>query len=238
VLESNSPMDPGIASDIRGSLERVHALISDACRRAGRSPAEVLLVAVSKTVAADRVQQAIDAGVAALGENRVQEAKDKIEALGHPVPWHLIGHLQTNKARDAARLFDWIHSLDRLDLAKELDRRARAAGRTLNVLIEVNLGDEPQKGGARPDDVKPLLDALAGLNALSVRGLMAIPPAATDAEATRPYFRRLREMRDAAGLEHLSMGMSADFEVAIEEGATMVRVGTAIFGARPPRVGA
>jgi len=229
-------MDPGIASDIRGNLERVHALIADACRRAGRPPADVLLVAVSKTVPADRVRQAIDAGVAALGENRVQEAKEKIETLGHPLPWHLIGHLQTNKARDAARLFDWIHSLDRLDLARELDRRARAAGRTLNVLIEVNLGDEPQKGGARPDDVKPLLDAVAKLDALSVRGLMAIPPAAADPEETRPYFRRLRELRDAAGLEHLSMGMSADFQVAIEEGATMVRVGTAIFGARPPRV--
>jgi len=231
-------MDPGIASDIRGNLERVNALIADACRRAGRSPADVLLVAVSKTVPADRVRLALEAGVAALGENRVQEAKEKIEVLGHPVPWHLIGHLQTNKARDAARLFDWIHSLDRLELAKELDRRARAAARTLNVLIEVNLGEEPQKGGARPGELKPLLDSVAGLDALRIRGLMAIPPAAANPEETRPYFRRLREMRDAAGLEHLSMGMSADFEVAIEEGATMVRVGTAIFGARPPRVGA
>jgi pyridoxal phosphate enzyme (YggS family) len=151
------------------------------------------------------------------------------------VPWHLIGHLQTNKARDAARLFDWIHSVDRLELAQELDRRARALGKTVDALLEVNVGEEPQKSGARLDEVKSLLDACAGLGGLRVRGLMAIPPAATDPELTRPHFRRLRELRDTAGLEHLSMGMSADFEVAVEEGATMVRVGTAIFGARAPR---
>src|SRR5215468_1710035 len=225
-------MDPAIASDIRGNLERVHALIAGACRRAGRSPADVLLVAVSKTMDADRVRQAIEAGVAALGENRVQEARDKIERLGHPVPWHLIGHLQTNKARDAVRLFDCIESLDRIELAREVDRRARALGKTLDALIEVNLGDEPQKGGARPDEVKPLLDAVAELSGIRVRGLMAIPPAAPDPEQSRPYFRRLRELRETTGLAHLSMGMSADFEVAIEEGATIVRVGTAIFGPR------
>jgi pyridoxal phosphate enzyme (YggS family) len=187
----------------------------------------------------ERVRQAIEAGVAALGENRVQEAKGKIEALGHPVPWHLIGHLQTNKARDAVELFDCIQSLDRLDLAKDLERRAAALGRTVDALVEVNLAEEPQKGGARPGDVKALLDAIAGFAHIRVRGLMAIPPAVADPEATRPHFRRLRELRDEAGLEHLSMGMSADYEVAVEEGATIVRVGTAIFGPRqtaaPPR---
>jgi pyridoxal phosphate enzyme (YggS family) len=228
-------MDSQIPLDIRANLERVQASIAAACRRAGRSPEQVLLVAVSKTVPVERVRLAIEAGVPALGENRVQEAKDKIAALGHPVPWHLIGHLQTNKARDAARLFDWIQSVDRLEVASELDRRARGIGRTLDVLIEVNVGEEPQKTGARPDEVKPLLDAMSGLAAIRVRGLMAIPPAAPDPEQTRPHFRRLRELRDACGLAHLSMGMSADYEVAVEEGATIVRVGTAIFGARAPR---
>ena len=216
--------------DIRANLGRVQEAVARACARAGRSPDHVLLIAVSKTMDAERVRLAIEAGVAALGENRVQEAKEKIERLGHPVPWHLIGSLQTNKARDAARLFDWIHSVDRLELARELSRRA--GDRVLDVLLQVNLGDEPQKGGVAPAEVKRLREAVAGLPGLRVRGLMAIPPAAENPEHTRPYFRRLRELRDALGLEHCSMGMSADYEVAIEEGATMVRVGTAIFGPR------
>lgn len=228
-------MDSRSTTDIRVNLEQVQAAITRACRRAGRAPSEVLLVAVSKTVEAARVKLAIEAGVAALGENRVQEAKEKIEALGHPVPWHLIGHLQTNKAKDAARLFDCIQSVDRIDLARELDRRGAALDRVVTALVEVNVADEPQKSGVRPDDLKALLDAVAGLDRLKIVGLMAIPPAAADAEASRPHFRRLRELRDIAGLEHLSMGMSADYEVAVEEGATIVRVGTAIFGPRPPR---
>src|SRR5262249_4926110 len=137
--------------------------------------------------------------------------------------------------KDAVRLFDWIHSVDRLELARELDRRAGAAGTHVNALIEVNVGEEPQKAGVRPAEIKALLDVVAGLPNLTVHGLMAIPPISDDRQASRPYFRRLRELRDAAGLEHLSMGMSADFEVAIEEGATMVRIGTAIFGPRPAR---
>jgi pyridoxal phosphate enzyme (YggS family) len=224
--------------EIRINLARVQAAIARACARAGRSPDDVSLIAVSKTVEVERIKLAIAAGVAALGENRVQEAREKIEALGRPVPWHLIGALQTNKAKDAVRLFDWIHSVDRLELARELDRRARALGRTVNALLEVNVGEEPQKSGVRPDQIKPLLDAVASLSGIGIRGLMAIPPAAPDPEQTRPHFRRLRELRDAAGLEHLSMGMSADFEVAVEEGATMVRVGTAIFGPRPSRANA
>ena len=221
--------------DIKANLEAVQEVIGRACRKAGRAPGEVLLIAVSKTVDLERIQAAVAAGAAALGENRVQEAKDKVAALGRPVPWHLIGSLQTNKARDAVMLFDWIHSVDRLELARELDRRAHAAGRKVKGMLQVNLGDEPQKGGAAPGEVKALLDELRGLTHLDIRGLMAIPPQVADAEAARPYFRRLRELRDAAGLEHLSMGMSADYAVAIEEGATMVRVGTSIFGAREKR---
>ncbi len=218
--------------DIKANLEKVGQQVERACRRAGRDPSGVLLIAVSKTVEAERIRAAVGAGVAALGENRVQEAKEKVALLGRPVPWHLIGSLQTNKAKDAVQLFDWIHSVDRLELAQELDKRADAAGRTIRGLLQVNLGDEPQKGGAAPGDVKRLLDAMRGLRHLAIHGLMAIPPMSLDPEAARPFFRRLRELRDAAGVEHLSMGMSADFEVAIEEGATMVRVGTSIFGPR------
>lgn len=220
--------------DIRANLGRVQEAVARACARAGRSPDHVLLIAVSKTVEAERIRLAVAAGVAALGENRVQEARDKIEVLGRPVPWHLIGSLQTNKAKDAARLFDWIHSVDRLDLARELSRRAPSE-RGLDILLQVNLGDEPQKGGVAPAEAKPLCEAVIGLPGLRVRGLMAIPPVTPDPDATRPYFRRLRALCDELGLEHCSMGMSADFEVAIEEGATMVRVGTAIFGPRAPR---
>jgi pyridoxal phosphate enzyme (YggS family) len=223
---------PPLMLDIRANLGRVQEAVARACARAGRSPDHVLLIAVSKTMDAERVRLAVAAGVAALGENRVQEAREKIEALGHPVPWHLIGGLQTNKARDAARLFDWIHSVDRLELAQELSRRAHGASLPLNILLQVNLGDEPQKGGVAPAETKRLCEAVAGLPGLRVRGLMAIPPAAPTPEETRPHFRTLRELRDSLGLEHLSMGMSADYEVAIEEGATMVRVGTAIFGPR------
>jgi hypothetical protein len=227
--------------DIRANLGRVQEAVARACARAGRSPDHVLLIAVSKTVDAERIRMAVAAGVAALGENRVQEAREKIEILGHPVPWHLIGSLQTNKTRDAARLFDWIHSVDRLEVAQALSRRAHAASLPLNVLLQVNLGDEPQKGGVAPAETKRLCEAVAGLPGLRVRGLMAIPPAVPAPEDTRLHFRALRELRDDLGLEHLSMGMSADYEVAIEEGATMVRVGTAIFGPRdtprPPHPG-
>jgi hypothetical protein len=217
--------------DVRANLERVRERVARAAQRAGRRPEDILLIGVSKTVPAERVREAIAAGLPALGENRVQEAKEKIRVLGRPVPWHLIGHLQTNKVKDALDLFDVIQSVDRPALAAELARRAR---RPVDVLVEVNLAGEPAKSGFAPAEVKPAVDALAALPGLRVRGLMAIPPAAA-AEQTRPWFRTLRELRDAAGLPELSMGMSADFEVAIEEGATMVRVGTAIFGERPRR---
>ena len=220
---------------IRENLEKVQQAVERACRRSSRKPDDVMVIAVSKTVEVERIRLAIEAGVKALGENRVQEAKDKVASLGRPVPWHLIGSLQTNKAKDAVQLFDWIHSVDREELARELDRRAHQAERKVNVLVQVNVGLEQQKGGVPPNELKPLLDALTGCRNLDVRGLMCIPPATESAEASRMWFRRLRELRDAAGLEHCSMGMSGDFEVAIEEGATMVRVGTAIFGPRAPR---
>ena len=217
--------------DVQANLERVRERIARAARRAGRRPEDILLIGVSKTVPAERVREAIAAGLPALGENRVQEAREKIRALGRPVPWHLIGHLQTNKAKDALELFDVIQSVDRLTLASEIARRAT---RPVDVLVEVNLGGEASKSGFARSEVKPALDALRSMPMLRVRGLMAIPPAVDEPEKARLWFRTLRELRDAGGLAELSMGMSGDFEVAIEEGATMVRVGTAIFGERPP----
>jgi hypothetical protein len=219
--------------EIAANLERVRERVARAAERAGRRPDDVLLIGVSKTVDVERIRQALAAGIGALGENRVQEAKAKIEALGRPVPWHLIGHLQTNKARDAVALFDVIHSIDRVELAREVDRRAQARDRIIDALVEVNLGGEASKGGVVPDGVGALLDALGGLGHLRVRGLMAIPPVVEQAEDARRWFRALRELGERHGVKELSMGMSADFEIAIEEGATMVRVGTAIFGARP-----
>lgn len=218
--------------DVAENLARVWERIRRAAMRVGRAPEEVLLVGVSKSVDLERIRRALAAGLPALGENRVQEAKEKIGALGRPVPWHMVGHLQTNKARDAVVLFDLIHSVDRLELAQELHRRAVAAGRVVEVLVQVNLSGEATKGGFGADDLKRALEALAGLSGLRARGLMTIPPPVEQGEQARGWFRRLRELRDAAGLEHLSMGMSDDFEVAVEEGATMVRVGTAIFGPR------
>ena len=224
-----------MTQDIRANLEAVHERIARACGRAGRKPADVLLIAVSKTVETERIRRAVAAGVQALGENRMQEAKEKVAELGRPVPWHLIGSLQTNKSRDAVELFDWIHSVDREDLARELDRRAHQHERRVKVLVQVNIGEEPQKGGVHPAELARLLDTMATLSNLDVRGLMCIPPVEEAAEASRPCFKRLRDLRDVAKLEHCSMGMSGDFEVAIEEGATMVRVGTAIFGPRAAR---
>ncbi|HET9491818.1 MAG TPA: YggS family pyridoxal phosphate-dependent enzyme [Methylomirabilota bacterium] len=221
--------------EIRINLERVRERIARAAERAGRRPDDVLLVGVSKTVDVGRIRQAVAAGLPALGENRVQEAQAKIAALGRPVPWHLIGHLQTNKVRAALELFDVIQSLDRLELARECDRRARARGRPVAVLIQVNVAGEASKGGFAPHDVGAAIDAIGALEHLELRGLMAIPPPVERAEEARGWFRTLAQLGKRHGLGELSMGMSADFEVAVEEGATMVRVGTAIFGARPPR---
>ncbi len=226
--------------DIRVNVERVRERIARAAERAGRRGEDVLLIGVSKTVEIARIREAVAAGVPALGENRVQEARPKIAELGRPVDWHLVGQLQTNKAKDAVELFEVIHSVDRPELARELDKRARQRGRPVEVLAQVNLAGEGQKGGVVPEGLGALLDSVAGFEHVRVRGLMAIPPEAMDPEDARAWFRTLRKLGERHGLAELSMGMSGDFEVAIEEGATMVRIGTAIFGphpARPPQPG-
>lgn len=221
--------------DIRGSLERVRERIARAAERAGRRAEDVLLIGVSKTVDIERIRAGIGAGLTALGENRVQEARSKIDTLGRPVSWHLVGHLQTNKVKEALELFDVIHSIDRIEVAREVDRRARARGKPIDVLVQVNVGAEPTKGGWPPDAVPVALHAVAAMRGLNLRGLMTIPPLVERAEEARGWFRMLRGLAERHGVRDLSMGMSADFEVAIEEGATMVRIGTAIFGERPPR---
>jgi hypothetical protein len=229
-------------TDVAANVAAVRARLADAARRAGRDPDQVCLVAVSKTVDLGRVRAAVAAGVRALGENRVQEAREKRAILGRPVPWHLIGHLQTNKVRDALATFDLIESLDRLELAEALARRAESEDRTVDVLVQVNVGDEAQKGGFGPAELPAALERLIRLPRLRLRGLMTIPPLPRDPEDSRPHYRELRKLFEAArdwgvGPEwrELSMGMSGDFEVAIEEGATIVRVGTAVFGPREGR---
>jgi hypothetical protein len=214
--------------------------IAAAAKRAGRAPSSVRLVTVTKTVDHDRIRQAVSAGAAILGENRVQEAKEKIEALGNIAHWHLIGHLQTNKAKYAVRLFDLIHSVDNLELAKELDRQAAKTGKMQDILIEVNIAGEASKAGMAVKDAPALVREVAQLKHLQVRGLMTMPPYSENAEDSRPYFRVIRKLTEAIAQENipgvsmheLSIGMSGDFEVAIEEGATLVRVGAAIFGNR------
>jgi pyridoxal phosphate enzyme (YggS family) len=205
----------------------------------------VRLVAVSKTFGVDAIRAAIAAGQRDFGENKVQEALPKIDTLAaEDVTWHLIGHLQSNKARKAARPFDVIHSIDSLDLARRVDAAAAESHRRPQLLVQVDLAGEVTKHGATPDEVRQILDAASSLRSSNLVGLMAIPPWLEDPEAVRPYFRRLRELRDtlvaqgvaAETLKELSMGMSHDFEAAIEEGATMIRVGTAIFGKRPPPI--
>jgi len=227
---------------IRSNIEALRSRIAAAARAAGRRPEDVRLVAVSKTVDAGRVREAVAAGVDVLGENYVQEAQTKMAALGQaPVSWHLIGHLQTNKARLAVELFDLIHSVDSLKLARELDKQAARIGKRQAVLIQVNTGGEASKSGVAVEEALALVAAAVGLEHLEVRGLMTIPPFFDAPERARPFFRQLRELRDryrgtpgaSPAVGELSMGMTGDFEAAIAEGATLVRVGTAIFGARP-----
>ncbi|TAJ09691.1 MAG: YggS family pyridoxal phosphate-dependent enzyme [Nitrospirae bacterium] len=211
--------------------------IRQAALRTGRRPEAVRLIAATKTVAPDLVRSAIEAGVHLLGESRLQEALPKIEAVGdcQGIAWHFIGRLQRRKVKAVVGRFQMIHSVDSLDLAAEINRRAAEAGLVQAVLMEVNIGEEATKGGLAPAAVAEAVAAIKDLPNLSVQGLMAVPPLATDPEAARPYFRRLRELVLSLPYEdvkELSMGMSQDYAVAVEEGATMVRVGTAIFGAR------
>ncbi len=224
-------------------IARIRERMAAAARRAGREPSEVKLVAVSKTVAAPKVADAIAAGIEILGENYIQEALDKHEALGERhagAQWHFIGHLQTNKARYAARIFSLIHSVDRLKLAAALNREAEKQGKTLPALIQVNISGEGTKSGVAPSGLRELATAMGRLGHLSVAGLMTMPPFFDDPERARPFFAELRRLRDeldrerlpGVRMKELSMGMTGDFEAAIEEGATLVRIGTAIFGER------
>lgn len=227
--------------DVAANYARVTEQIARAAQRAGRRPEDVTLVCAAKTKPAASVRAALRAGATHIGENYVQEAQRKIAAVPEPATWHLIGRLQRNKAKHAVPLFGLIHSLDGLPLAKELDRQAARRGGRVHALIEINLAAEADKAGVRPEAVDDLLEGVAGLPHLHVGGFMAIPPAVADPAEARPYFRRLARLReryarvaaDNVALHELSMGMSNDFPVAIEEGATIVRVGRAIFGARP-----
>ena len=221
--------------ELKGRIDAVRDLIADAAARSGRDASEIQLIAVSKTHPAETIREAIAAGMSDFGENKVQEAESKITEIGRgDAKWHLIGHLQKNKARRAVQLFDVIHSVDSLELAERLERICREESRAeLPVLIQVDLAGEETKSGIAEDGLGELIDYLRKCERLKLIGLMILPPFFDDAESTRPYFKRLREIRDRVlpGGE-LSMGMSHDLEVAIEEGATMVRVGTAIFGQR------
>ncbi len=225
---------------IEENLNRIRERVAAAAKRAGRDLLSVKLIAVTKTIEPERIREAVTAGARVLGENRVQEAKDKIEKLGPIASWHLIGHLQSNKAKYAVKLFDLIHSVDNIGLAQEIDKQAAKIGKVQDVLIEVSIAGEAAKAGVAIPEATALVREAAKLKHISVKGLMTVPPLLDDPEAVRPYFQKLREM--AAGIaaeripgvsmQELSMGMSGDFEVGIEEGATMVRVGTAIFGKR------
>ncbi len=230
--------DEPAVSHIARNLEEVRGRIAAAASGAGRDPALVRLLAVSKTVPLEHIRAAVAAGQLLFGENYLQEARLKIAALGPALSWHFIGHLQSNKAKAAVALFDVIHGVDRLKLAQAIDSAAANLGGIQKILLQVNLAGEASKSGAAPETVPGLLREIGRLPHLRVLGLMALPPWLADPEAVRPYFRALRELRDRLAaccgqpLPELSMGMSGDFEVAVAEGATLVRVGTAIFGSR------
>ena len=226
---------------LKNRLETIHNRIEQAAMNCNRNPDEVRLVAVSKTMPVEAVLGAINAGAQILGENYIQEARGKIEALvGHDIDWHLVGHLQSNKAKYAVRLFDLIHSVDSLKLARELDKQAGKIGKIQHILVQVNIAKEGKKSGVYAEDLLDLVEAIRKLPNLSIRGLMTMPPFFNAPERARPFFEELRHLRDSVAeslmdnvaMQELSMGMTGDFEVAIAEGATLVRVGTAIFGER------
>jgi hypothetical protein len=227
-------------SFVKDNIERIRENIAAAALKSGRSPSDVKLMAVTKTVDDERIMEAVKVGVDIIGENYVQEAKRKIEKIGKAIDWHLIGHLQSNKAKYAVRFFDMIHSVDRISLAEEIDKRSKTVGRIMKVLIEVNTSGEETKNGISPENALDLAAKISRLDNLSLRGLMTMPPWFDDPEDARPYFAALRELSDKitrgnienVKMEELSMGMSGDYEVAVEEGATIVRIGRAIFGER------
>jgi pyridoxal phosphate enzyme (YggS family) len=228
-------------SDIQKNLEKIRERIESAALRAGRDPQSVRLVAVSKKIDSHLIEEACACGQTIFGENYMQEAKEKINRLQAAVQWHFIGHIQSKKTKDAAALFDLVHTVDSLKLARSLNKHAGLAGRTLSVLVQVNVGGEAQKEGVAPENAEELLVSMGELTNLKVCGLMTMPPFLSNPADVRPYFRTLRQLAEhfaqkgyfdrRDGFE-LSMGMSGDFEVAIEEGATLVRVGTALFGHR------
>jgi pyridoxal phosphate enzyme (YggS family) len=227
-------------TDIAANIMKIRQRIAVAATRAGRDANSIKLMAVTKTVSPEKISQAINAGIAIFGENYVQEAKEKITALGKQAQWHMIGHLQTNKAKYAVNLFDYVHSVDRIELARELDKKAGLTGHKMNILIEVNVSGEQTKGGVSANDALDLVKQMAPLENISVRGLMTMAPYSDNPENSRPYFSALKNLRNQISheqipeiqMEELSMGMTDDFEVAIEEGATIVRIGRAIFGTR------
>jgi hypothetical protein len=227
-------------SAVKDNIKKIRDNITEAALKAGRNASDVRLMAVTKTVDDERIMEAIEADVSIIGENYVQEARRKIEKMGKNVEWHMIGHLQSKKSKDAVRLFDMIHSIDRIKLARELDKRSKMAERITKILIEVNISGEETKSGVRKEDAITLVKDISTLENLSIQGLMTMPPWFDDPEDARPYFVALRETRDRiieenipnVEMRELSMGMSGDYQVAVEEGATIVRIGTSIFGER------
>lgn len=221
---------------IAENLKIVHERISAAAHRAHTDPEQITLIAVTKTVDAGVIREAIDAGVTDIGENYVQDALAKYDAIGNAVRWHMIGHLQTNKVRQTVPMFEVVHSVDRVELAQEIGKRSQAAGKTTSVLVEVNISGEGTKSGVQPSEALALCDCIAGLPGIRLSGLMGIAPFTGDESAVRRSFSDLRTIWDRLPPEcaaWLSMGMTSDFEIAIEEGSNMVRIGAAIFGARP-----
>ena len=227
-------------SGFQERLDAVRERIAAACGRAGRDPSSVALLPVTKTVPPPRIREAADCGLAVFGESRVQEARQKIPLCPAALEWHFIGHVQTNKAREAVRLFSTLHAVDSVHLLEVLDQACGQAGVTRRVLLQVNNSGEASKSGVKPEDAPALLGAAERCLRLEVAGLMTIPPASRDPADARPFFQALRELRDRLradtgfDLPELSMGMSSDFEIAVEEGATWVRLGSALFGARQP----
>lgn len=223
---------------IKNNLEIINEKIKKAALKANRNPEEIKLVAVTKTSTIEQIKEAINAGVKIIGENKIQEAKEKYQILTANIEWHLVGHLQTNKAKYAIEIFDCIHSVDSIKLAKEIDKRSLQFGKKTNVLVEVNVSGEETKYGIKPEEVESFLKEMSEFSRIRTRGLMTIAPIVEDKEEARSYFRKLRELSKEIKskkiknikMEYLSMGMTEDFEIAIEEGANMVRIGRGIFG--------
>ncbi len=226
--------------DIKKNVKKIMEIIKNTAKKCGRNENEIILLAASKTQPVEKLIEAYEAGIRYFGENKVQEGIKKIEALSNykDIHWHMIGHLQTNKAKYAVKYYEMIHSVDREPLVDEIEKRAEKIGKIQDVLIEVNIGKEESKHGVYPENLKDLFEYVLKKEHIKVHGLMCIPPYFEDKEKVRPYFRKLRELKEElemsfnVNLSHLSMGMSHDFDVAIEEGATIVRIGSAIFGER------